>query len=181
MENLLIIMLVLMIIAALTAIHAKDLISSIIAQSFIGYGLVVCFLLLKAPELALVQIILETVTLIIVLAVVCDSSMKEINEPIGKRDIITYSLSFVLVALFLYYFDKAIVGLDPFGEHTLRMSEMYVKEVLELTGSANLVKGVLWDFRGLDTLGEATVLFTAAMGVLVILRITGKKQQPTKK
>ncbi len=181
MENLLIIILVLMIIAALAAIHAKDLISAVIAQGFVGYGLVICFFLLKAPELALVQIVLETVTLIIILAVIYDSSMKEIGEPIGKRDIVTYSLSFVLVALFLYYFNKAIVGLNPFGEHTLRMSEMYVKEVLELTGSANLVKGVLWDFRGLDTLGEATVLFTAAMSVLVILRISGKKHQLTKK
>jgi multicomponent Na+:H+ antiporter subunit B len=33
----------------------------------------------------------------------------------------------------------------------------------------------LWDFRGYDTLGEATVLFTAAIGVITIIRLVGKK------
>ncbi|MCK7535773.1 MAG: hypothetical protein MZV63_34675 [Marinilabiliales bacterium] len=41
---------------------------------------------------------------------------------------------------------------------------------LERTGSANLVTGVVFDFRGYDTLGEAVVLVTAVLGVLTILQ-----------
>ena len=43
------------------------------------------------------------------------------------------------------------------------------------TGSANLVTGVVFDFRGYDTMGEAVVLVTAVLGVLTILRIKGKE------
>ena len=55
------------------------------------------------------------------------------------------------------------------------MSEAYITEATEKTGSINLVTGVLFDFRGYDTLGEATILFTAALGVLTVLRIKSKK------
>jgi len=45
---------------------------------------------------------------------------------------------------------------------------------LSKTGAANLVTSVILDFRGYDTLGEATVLFTAVMGVIVVLRKIGR-------
>jgi len=55
------------------------------------------------------------------------------------------------------------------------MAGPYIDGAYEKTGSVNLVTGVLFDFRGYDTLGEATVLITAVLGVLTILRIKGKK------
>ena len=55
------------------------------------------------------------------------------------------------------------------------MSTAYIENAAEQTGSANLVTGVLFDFRGYDTLGEATILFTAVIGILTILRVKGKK------
>ncbi len=58
---------------------------------------------------------------------------------------------------------------------SLRMADPYIEGAAEKTGSANLVTGVVFDFRGYDTLGEATVLVTAVLGVLTILRIKGKK------
>ena len=57
----------------------------------------------------------------------------------------------------------------------MRMADAYVNGAVEKTGSVNLVTGVVFDFRGYDTLGEATVLVTAVLGVLTILRIKGKK------
>jgi multisubunit Na+/H+ antiporter MnhB subunit len=69
----------------------------------------------------------------------------------------------------------SINTLEPFGESTLRMANAYIEGATDKTGSANLVTGVVFDFRGYDTLGEATVLVTAVLGVLTILRIKGKK------
>ena len=54
-----------MIIGAIYALHAKDLLSAVVAMGIVGYGLVICFLLLKAPDLAIVQIVVETITLVI--------------------------------------------------------------------------------------------------------------------
>ena len=55
------------------------------------------------------------------------------------------------------------------------MAEHYIDGATQKTGSANLVTGVVFDFRGYDTIGEAVVLVTAVLGVLTILRIKGKK------
>jgi multicomponent Na+:H+ antiporter subunit B len=164
-----------MILGALFAIHAKDLLSAVIACGIVGYGLVICFLLLRAPDLAIVQIVVETVTLIIMVAVVLDSSREEKFTKYDSQGYINAALGFIVVIVLLYFFIKAANSLDAFGEGNLRMAEAYVKGAAEKTGSANLVTGVVFDFRGYDTLGEATVLVTAVLGVLTILRIKGKK------
>jgi len=74
-----------MIIGAIYALHAKDLLSAVITMGFIGYGLVICFLLLKAPDLAIVQIVVETITLIIMVAVVLDSTREELAITLHRR------------------------------------------------------------------------------------------------
>ncbi len=175
MELAISVIIVLMIIGAIYAIHAKDLLSAVITGGIVGYGLVICFLLLKAPDLAIVQIVVETITLVIMVAVVLDSSR---DEPFSKPDMQGYitAATAILIAIGLFYFLKiSVTSLDEFGNGTLRMAQAYVEGATEKTGSANLVTGVVFDFRGYDTLGEATVLVTAVLGVLTILRIKGKK------
>ena len=164
-----------MIIGAIYAIHAKDLLSAVVAMGIVGYGLVICFLLLKAPDLAIVQIVVETITLVIMVAVVLDSTREEIATTLDRRAILQMIAGFIVFAGLFYFFILAIEHLDPLGAHTLRMSETYVNGAVELTGSVNLVTGVLFDFRAYDTLGEAVILYTAALGVLTLLRIKGKK------
>jgi len=175
MEILLTIILGFMIIGAIFALHANDLLSAVIAQGIVGYGLVICFLLIKAPDLAIVQIVVETITLIIMVAVVLDSSRKEIGAKLDLKGIINIVAGIVFIGFLIYFFNQASLNLESFGEHTLRMSEPYVKDGVDKTGATNMVTGILWDFRGYDTLGEATILFTAALGILSILRLKGKK------
>ena len=175
METLLSIILLFMIIGAIYALHARDLLSAVIAQGIVGYGLVICFLHLKAPDLAIVQIVVETITLIIMVAVVLDSSREEIKTGFTRGNFINMIAALVFMGFLVYFFSEAIGSLHVFGEHPLRMAETYVKDGAEKTGAANLVTGILWDFRGYDTLGEATILFTAALGVLTVLRLRGKK------
>jgi multisubunit Na+/H+ antiporter MnhB subunit len=165
----------LMIIGALYAIHAKDLLSAVIACGIVGYGLVICFLLLKAPDLAIVQIVVETITLVIMVAVVLDSSREEKFLKPDTKGYLSIAASVVMILVLLYFFKIATTGLDDFGSGVFRMSSAYVEGAAERTGSANLVTGVVFDFRGYDTLGEATVLVTAVLGVLTVLRIKGKK------
>jgi multicomponent Na+:H+ antiporter subunit B len=167
--------LVFMIAGALYALHAKDLLSAVVAMGIVGYGLVICFLLLKAPDLAIVQIVVETITLVIMVAVVLDSSRNEIEATFDRRSILQMVTGFIVFAGLLYFFLLAIENLDSLGSHTLRMSEAYVNGAVEKTGSVNLVTGVIFDFRAYDTLGEAVILYTAALGVLTLLRLKGKK------
>ena len=165
----------LMILGALYAIHAKDLLSSVIACGIVGYSLVICFLLLKAPDLAIVQIVVDTITLIIMVAVVLDSSRVELYSKPDRQGYIFAVLGILLIVTLLYFFMVSIQSLDVLGKSTPRMAHYYIEGAAQKTGSANLVTGVVFDFRGYDTMGEAVVLVTAVLGVLTILRLKGKK------
>jgi multicomponent Na+:H+ antiporter subunit B len=186
MEITLSILLVFMIIGAVYALFAKDLLSALISCGIVGYGLVICFLLLKAPDLAIVQIVVETITLIIMVAIVLDSTREELKESIVIREkgipfinaryVFNVLTVAVLTLFFQFFFSQAIDKLEPLGQHVTRMASGYMEGAAEKTGSANLVTGIIFDFRGYDTLGEATILFTAVIGVLTILRLKGRKE-----
>jgi multisubunit Na+/H+ antiporter MnhB subunit len=164
-----------MILGALYAIHAKDLLSSVIACGIVGYSLVICFLLLRAPDLAIVQIVVDTITLIIMVAVVINTSREESYSKLDTQGYISVVTGILLMVILLYFFTVSIQTLDVLGKSSLRMAEYYIEGAAQKTGSANLVTGVVFDFRGYDTMGEAVVLVTAVLGVLTILRIKGKK------
>jgi len=166
----------LMIIGALYAIYARDLLSSVIACGIVGYSLVICFLLLRAPDLAIVQIVVDTITLIIMVAVVLDTSREERFSRPDTREIMSLVAGILLLAALLVFFSFSIQSLDQLGKGSLRMAGPYIQGAAQKTGSANLVTGVVFDFRGYDTMGEAVVLVTAVLGVLTILRVKGKKQ-----
>ncbi|MBN1108072.1 MAG: DUF4040 domain-containing protein [Bacteroidales bacterium] len=175
MEAAISVILVFMIIGAIFAIHAKDLLSAVITCGIIGYGLVICFLLLRAPDLAIVQIVVETITLVIMVAVVLDSTRREPFSKPDLREYVNISTAVVIIAVIFFFLKMASGSLDEFGKGSLRMAEHYIEGASSKTGSANLVTGVIFDFRGYDTLGEATVLVTAVLGVITILRLKGKK------
>jgi multisubunit Na+/H+ antiporter MnhB subunit len=164
-----------MILGALYAIHAKDLLSSVIACAIVGYSLVICFLLLRAPDLAIVQIVVDTITLIIMVAVVLNSSREEAYTKLDTQGYIYAIVGILIIVTLLYFFAVAAQSLDVLGKSSLRMAKYYIEGAAQKTGSANLVTGVVFDFRGYDTMGEAVVLVTAVLGVLTILRLKGKK------
>ena len=57
------------------------------------------------------------------------------------------------------------------------VSARYIEKGLQETGAVNIVTGMILDYRAFDTLGESSVLFTAAMVVLFLLRMDEKSDQ----
>ncbi len=164
-------LLIFMILAAIVAVETKDLLSSIIAVGAAGLGLSVAFLILKAPDLAITQLVVEILCLILLIRATIKRDIPSLNHGTDYARLIS-ALIFVLVFLYFGYF--ALKGLPPFGDPYLRVSQEYLNQGLSKTGATNLVTSVILDFRGYDTLGEATVLFTAVMGVIVVLRKIGR-------
>ena len=67
---------------------------------------------------------------------------------------------------------------DPQSPANSYVSPRYIEEALEKTKTPNIVTAVLADYRGYDTMGETTVIFTAAIACALILRRrTGKRQE----
>jgi multisubunit Na+/H+ antiporter MnhB subunit len=64
--------------------------------------------------------------------------------------------------------------IHPFGEfdedHNPEMDQYIIDNTQNETGADNGVTSVVFDYRGFDTLGEATVLFTAVTGVILVFR-----------
>jgi len=167
----LILLLLFMIFAAIVAVEVEDLLSSVIAVGAVGLGLSLAFLILKAPDLAITQLVVEILCLIILIRATINKDLPLIKD--GRWFFNTVStLSFIAVFLLLAYF--ALKELPPFGMPIMRVAEEYLKSGLAKTGAGNLVAAIILDFRGYDTLGEATILFTAVMGVLAIIRRIGR-------
>ena len=64
---------------------------------------------------------------------------------------------------------------DPNSPASTRVSPYYLRHSLEHTATPNVVTSVLADYRGYDTLGETTVIFTAGMACILLLRRARKK------
>ena len=68
----------------------------------------------------------------------------------------------------------ALRSMTPFGYPLMHTAQPYLDYAASTTGATNYVTAVLLDFRAYDTLGEATVIFSAIIGALVVLRTTGR-------
>lgn len=176
MEIYLILMLVLMIMGSIFSLHAKDLLSAVVSYGIVGFGLVIAFLLLQAPDLAIVQIVVEIITLVIMIAVIKDTTHEEKKKPFNFTAIFYFASIALFLVVFFVIFNQIAGSLSRFGDHSTRMATAYLQGA-EQTGSANLVTGIVFNFRAYDTLGEATVLFTAVIGILTVLRLKGKKEE----
>ena len=73
-----------------------------------------------------------------------------------------------IVSVFLVF---SALFMHPFGEPTSQAMDQYIIDnTVEETGGNNGVTSVVFDYRGFDTLGEATVLFTAVASVVMLFR-----------
>lgn len=68
----------------------------------------------------------------------------------------------LLFLLGFAFFLSVLLGALPFGGAPMQVGQAIVDQNIQATGAANVVTGVLLAFRGLDTLGELTILFVAA-------------------
>jgi len=59
---------------------------------------------------------------------------------------------------------------DPDSPASSHVSPSYISDAVKKTATPNIVTAILADYRGYDTLGETTVIFSAGMACILILR-----------
>jgi len=177
-EGLILIFLVFMILGAIIALEARDLLSSIISIGAVGFVLSACFLFLKAPDIAIVQIVVEILTLVILIRATISRDICFYEEAGG---FFPFAINLVLVFIFAIFLLRVAQVLPAFGINTSRVASHYLANALKQTGASNAVTAVILDYRAYDTLGEATVLFTAVLGAVAILRRKAKSDMETRK
>ncbi|HDJ34586.1 MAG TPA: cation:proton antiporter [Bacteroidetes bacterium] len=67
----------------------------------------------------------------------------------------------------------------PFGEPGERIGDHFINQGVNETGATNIVAAVVVSYRGFDTLGEVSVLFTAAMGLGAVIGLVRRKKTHT--
>lgn len=165
-------LLLFMIVAAIIAVEIKDMLSSVVAVGAVGLGLSLAFLILKAPDLAITQLVVEILCLIILIRATIKRDLPLVRDGRWHFNTIT---TLLFIAMFLFLAFISLKDLPLFGQPGLKIvSSYYLKDGLLMTGATNLVASVILDFRAYDTLGEVTVLFTAVIGVFVVLRKIGR-------
>jgi len=172
------ILLIFMVVAAIIAVETKDLLSSVICVSAIGFGGSLMFLFLRAPDIAITQVVVEVLSLIILIRATISRDLTFIT---GDREFFGTVVSVVIIFMIFLAGLKILDTLPDFGMPIFAKvaespSQIYVQKGLEDTGAANIIAAIILDYRGYDTLGEATVLFTSILGATVILRSPARKR-----
>ncbi len=166
-------LLIFMIISAVVALQIRDLLSSVIAVGFVGLGLSVCFLLLKAPDLAIVQLVVEILVLVILirLTVAHDKITRYRTDYILAATVIAFIAVFLGVCWF------ALKQIPEFGYPLMSTAGTYLSEGFVKTGAANIVSSIALGFRAYDSLAGIAVLFAAAIGVVTVMRSSGRRNK----
>jgi multicomponent Na+:H+ antiporter subunit A len=151
--------------AAFAASLSRTRLAAILALGASGYTLALLFSLLGAPDLALTQIMVETVSVALYLAVFVflppyHGTAKPAFRP--GHWLLSCVFGFGLVGL-LY---------EARGSRVVEtIASYYLENSVSRAGGHNVVNVILVDFRGLDTMGEITVLGVAALACFAIINL----------
>ena len=156
---------------AIAATLAKSTMAAVLSLGVVGYGVATTFLLFGAPDLAMTQFSVETLTVVIYVLVFRHfrnlGALSPRARPLpGRVDRCRrsgHSLGGLVLSV-------------STTETAPRLREYFADFGPTLGHGRNIVNVILVDFRGFDTMGEITVLATAAIGVRALLRLAAAER-----
>jgi multicomponent Na+:H+ antiporter subunit A len=154
--------------AAVLAVTMRSRLATVAALGVVGYSVAWLFAVFGAPDLAATQVVIESLT--VILFVLAFSRLPTYTEAssLGRRvrdAILAGGAGMMMTVLLLHATNEP---------HPRSISQWYVEHSLPAAHGRNVVNVIIVDFRALDTLGEITVLSTAAVGVWTLLRLNAK-------
>ncbi|CAM3545804.1 putative monovalent cation/H+ antiporter subunit A [Halomonas lysinitropha] len=154
----------LMVAGAVAACVMRSRLAAVAALGVMGFSIALTFVLFSAPDLAITQLLVETLTVILLVLVLFRlPRFATLSTPVERlRDLGVASLTGGLITLLML----SVLS----GERLPRISDYMVANSQPLGHGHNIVNVILVDFRALDTLGEMFVLALAAIGVYAMLR-----------
>jgi len=153
-----------MIVATVMAVTGRSYITVLVSLGVVGFGVALIFAYFGAPDLAITQLLVETLTVVLFMFVVLRlPPLKTISGRLTRvRDAVLASAFGALITVLLLkavniQFDHAI------SEKLAMMSYPEAK-------GKNVVNVILVDFRALDTMGEIVVIAVAALGIAALVK-----------
>ena len=151
--------------AAVVAAQARSRLAAITALGVVGYGVALIYVLFGAPDLAMTQFLIETLTVILLLLVFYHlPHFAQLSTRAGRLRDLAASLAAGAVITLLVLAANA-------QERLAALSAYFAGHALPDGHGRNIVNVILVDFRGLDTMGEITVLGVAGIGIYALLKL----------
>ncbi|GAA2120669.1 Na+/H+ antiporter subunit A [Streptomyces synnematoformans] len=154
--------------AAGAVVVTRYRLTGILLAGAVGYGVAGVFLVRGAPDLALTQLLVETMTLVVVVLVLRGMPARFDADRTARRARLVRAAAAGAVGVLVAFFALAASSVRTAPS----VSEGHVRRAAE-AGAHNVVNAILVDFRALDTLGEISVLLVAAVGVVSLIRSHG--------
>nr|WP_106780608.1 Na+/H+ antiporter subunit A [Lysinibacillus timonensis] len=161
-----IILIAVLVIGTITTVFAKSRMTSIIALGAVGYTVSLFFVIFNAPDLALTQLVIETISVALFLMAFYHLPKFTKTE---ERTRFKFGRAFVSVAV------GVMVTLVALSSHSQKLvesiSEYYKETVYSEAGGGNIVNVILVDYRGFDTLFEIAVLAIAGISIYAMIKL----------
>ncbi|MCS4486503.1 DUF4040 family protein [Staphylococcus americanisciuri] len=166
-----VLLLVTIVLIGLALIFIRQRLTMVILTGGIGYAIALFFILMRAPDLALTQLVTETITT--VLFIVSFSRLP--NIPRGQFNLKRESVK-IIVSLMTAI---TVVGLVFMIQQAdaLETISVFYHDAYEKSGGKNIVNAILGDFRALDTMAEGLVLIIAGFGIYTLLNFKDRRGQ----
>ncbi len=161
-------LLTLLLVTTFAVVRLRNLVAVVMLLGLYSLLMAAVWVLLDAVDVAFTEAAVGAgITTVLLLAAVLLTGHEE-KEP--KRNPAAPILIVVATGAALVYatFDMPPFG-DPDNPIQLHVAPRYINDSPNETGIPNMVTSVLASYRGYDTLGETTVIFTAAVAVLALL------------
>ena len=155
-----------MILGALSASRAGSALVAVTSLGIVGYAVALIYVLYGAPDLAMTQFLVETLTVILLALVLSrlPGYPQLRTPPLLRAASGVVALAFGALMTLLTWSTLA----RPLDRS---VSDFFSENSLPEAHGRNIVNVILVDFRALDTLGEITVLGVAALGIHALVRL----------
>jgi multicomponent Na+:H+ antiporter subunit A len=154
-----------MVVAIFMTVFSSSRLTAVASMGVIGYAICLLFVFYSAPDLAMTQFTIDTLTVILFVLVLyrLPKYLKLSENTFRVRDGI---ISLILGGLI------TILAMEVLHEpQKTDTGDFYAQNAYLLAKGKNVVNVILVDFRGMDTLIEITVLVIAALGVFGLLKL----------
>ncbi|WP_159881423.1 Na+/H+ antiporter subunit A [Paenibacillus puerhi] len=157
---------IVLIAAVLAVPFAGSRLTAIILTGAAGYMVTLFFVIFRAPDLALTQMIVETVS--VALFLLCFYHLPKLKKEITR---LPFKLTNAFIAVGVGTL-MTLIALSASGSRTFEsISDYFLRSSYELAGGKNVVNVILVDFRGFDTMLEIVVLGIASYGIYALIRL----------
>lgn len=163
------VLVVMMIVAAFVVTQVSSRLAAIATMGVIGYSVALIFILYGAPDLAMTQFAIETLTVILFVLVLYKLPR---FRPSSRRHSRYYDGIIAITAGAIMTLLVLIITAEPLES---RLTPYFAENSYLEAHGRNVVNVILVDFRGFDTMGEITVLSVAAIGVFALLSLNLNK------